>query len=385
MKFLGFVWSNLKRKKLRTSLTVLSILVAFLLFGFLCAIRAAFTSGVTLAGQDRLIVRHKVSIIQSLPHSYQQRIAAVPGVAAVAQQSWFGGIYQDPKNFFPTIPVDPEPYLDMYPEFLLPAEQKAAWLKARTGAIIGKVLADRFKWKIGDHIPITSPLWGEPEGQPNWDFEIVGIFTGAKKGTDTSGMYFRYDYFDEARTRGKGEVGWFTVQVKNPDDAGAIAAKIDDEFANSPYETKAEPEGAFAAGFAQQIGDIGTIMTAVLSAVFFTILLVAGNTMGQAVRERTEELGVLKAMGFTNELVLVLVMLESCFITALGGFLGLGIAWAIIAAGNPVPTLLPIFDLPVKDVLIGCAIVVALGLVAGIFPAVQAMRLHIAEALRRNA
>ena len=385
MKFLGLVWSNLKRKKLRTALTVLSILVAFLLFGILCAIQEAFTAGVTLAGRDRLIVRHKVSIIQSLPQSYEQRIANVPGVDAVAGQSWFGGIYQDPKNFLATIPVDPAKFLDMYPEFLLPAEQKQAWMQTRNGAIIGRVAADRFKWKIGDHVPFTSPIWGEPEGQSHWDFEIVGIYSGAKKGTDTSSLYFRHDYFDEGRPRGKGEIGWFGVRIKNPDQAAEIAKKIDEEFANSPYETKAEPEGAMAAGFAQQIGDIGTIMMAVLSAVFFTILLVAGNTMGQAVRERTEEIGVLKAMGFTNGLVLVLVLLESCMLAMVGGFLGLGLAWLLTLGGSPVPAMLPILYIPVRDLVLGAGIVIVLGAIAGVFPAVQAMRLRIAEALRRNA
>jgi putative ABC transport system permease protein len=385
VKFLGLVWGNLKRKKLRTALTLLSILVAFLLFGFLCAIKEAFLGGVTLAGADRLVVRHKVSIIQSLPQSYGQRIANMPGVAAVAPQSWFGGIYQEPKNFFASIPVEPESFLDMFPEFILPADQKAAWLKTRTGAIVGKATMDRFKWKIGDHVPITSPIWGEPEGQSHWDFEIVGSFTGAKKGTDTSGFYFRYDYFDEARPRGKGQIGWMTVRVKNPDDTAAIAQKIDEEFANSPYETKAEPEGAFMAGFAQQMGNIGTIMIAVLSAVFFTILLVVGNTMGQAVRERTEELGVLKAMGFTNELVLTLVLLESCVIAAVGGLAGLGIAWLITLGGSPAPGVFPVFYIPNHDLLMGLAIVVALGVAAGLLPAIQAMRLQIAEALRRNA
>ena len=385
MKFLGLVWSNLKRRKLRTALTLLSILVAFLLFGFLCAIKEAFTAGVTLAGQDRLVVRHKVSLIQSLPRSYVQRIAAIPGVTGVAQQSWFGGIYQDPKSFLATIPVEPEPFLDMFPEILLPAEQKAAWLTTRTGAIVGRVAADRFKWKVGDRVPLTSPIWGEPAGQTHWDLEIVGIFTGAKKGTDTSGLFFRYDYFDEARPRGKGEIGWMAVRVRSPDQAADVAKRIDAEFENSPYETKAEPEGAFAAGFAQQIGDIGTIMVSVLSAVFFTILLVAGNTMGQAVRERTEEIGVLKAMGFTNELVLVLVLLESGVIALVGGFAGLGIAWLVTLGGSPAPAVLPVFYLPGRDLLIGAAIVVSLGVVAGIFPAVQAMRLRIAEALRRNA
>lgn len=382
MKFLSLVWSTLKRKKLRTILTILSIAVALLLFGFLSAIKEAFTVGITLAGVDRLVVRHKVSIIQSLPESYEQRIKNMPGVNLVAGQSWFGGIYQDPKNFIATIAVEPESFLEMFPEFILPADQKQTWLKTRNGAIIGRVAADTYHWKIGDKVPFTSPIWGQPEGRSNWEFEIVGIFDGAKKGTDTTGLYFRHDYFEEGRTRGKGQIGWFGVRVADPKQADAIAKKIDEEFANSPFETKAEPEGAMVAGFAQQLGNIGKIMMGVLSAVFFTILLVAGNTMGQSVRERTEELGVLKAMGFSNELVMVLVLLESCLIALVGGAIGLGLALLMI---KPIPNLFPILYLPGRDVALGLVIVVALGIIAGVIPAVQAMRLRIAEALRRGA
>jgi putative ABC transport system permease protein len=388
MKHFALVWSNLKRKKLRTTLTLLSILVAFLLFGFLCAIKEAFGAGVTLADADRLVTRHKVSLMQSLPQSYESRIASIEGVSAVSHQTWFGGIYQDPKNWLATIPVDPDKFLQMYPEFVVTPEVREAWKRTRTGAIVGRSIMDRFGekfgWKVGDKIPLTSPIWGNPEGQNQWEFDIVGVYEGAKPNTDTTGFYFRYDYFDEARERGKGEVGWYLVRVDDKDRVTEISQEIDETFANSPYETKTEPEGAFAASFAQQVGDIGTILMAVLSAVFFTILLVAGNTMSQAVRERTEELGVLKAMGFTNELVLVLVLLESCLIAALGGFLGLGLAWGIIAAGNPVPDLLPIFYLPTRYLFIGAGLVLALGVITGAVPAIQAMRLRIAEALRRN-
>ncbi len=385
MKYVSLVWSNLKRKKLRTSLTMLSIFVAFLLFGLLCTIKESFTGGIALAGADRLIVRHKVSLIMTLPVNYKARMERIPGVDLAAHFTWFNGIYQnEPKNFFGSFPVDPEPFLSIYPEYILPDEQKQAWLKTRTGAIIGRALVDRFKWKIGDRIPLTSPIWPR-KGDGAWEFEIVGIYEGAKKGTDTSGFYFRYDYFDEGRAQGEGLVGWYGVRVKDPDRATEVAKAIDDEFANSPHETKAEPEGAFIQGFAQQMGDIGTILIAILSAVFFTILLVAGNTMAQAVRERTEELGVLKAMGFTNELVLTLVLLESCLIAAVGGLAGLGAAWLFTTGGSPVPSMLPVFYLPVQNVVAGVVLVFALGVVAGILPAIQAMRLRIAVALRKNA
>ena len=385
MKFFSLVWSNLKRKKLRTALTLLSIFVAFVLFGLLCTIKEAFTGGIALAGADRLVVRHKVSLIMTLPVTYKERMERIPGVASAVHFTWFNGIYQDePKNFFGSFPTLPEEFLAMYPEYLLSEDQKQAWMKTRTGAIVGRALVDRFKWKIGDRIPLTSPIWPR-KGDGAWEFEIVGIYDGAKKGTDTSGFYFRYDYFDEGRARGEGLVGWYGVRVNDPARAEEVAKAIDNEFANSPHETKAEPEGAFMQGFAQQMGDIGTILIAILSAVFFTILLVAGNTMAQSVRERTEELGVLKAMGFTNELVLALVLIESCLIAAVGGLAGLGLKKLVTSFGSPVPNMLPIFYLPSRYVVIGAVLVFGLGLVAGIVPAVQAMRLQIAVALRRNA
>ena len=385
MKFLSLIWSNLKRRKLRTMLTILSIFVAFVLYGLLCTLKEAFTGQIALAGVDRLIVRHKVSLIMLLPEAYKARMERMPGVASAVHLTWFNGIYQnEPKNFFGSFPTEPEKLLEIYPEIVLPEDQKQAWLRTRNGAIAGRALANRFKWKIGDRIPLVSPIWPR-KGDGAWEFEIMGIYDGAKKGTDTSGFYFRYDYFDEARKYGEGQVGWYGVKVNDPERAGEIATAIDNEFANSPYETKAEPEGAFMQGFAQQIGDIGKILLAILSAVFFTILLVAGNTMAQAVRERTEELGVLKAMGFTNELVLALVLVESCLVAAVGGFAGLGLAKLFTSFGSPVPAMLPVFYLPTRFLIIGVGLVLGLGIIAGILPALRAMRLQIAAALRRNA
>ena len=383
MKYLHLIGSNLRRKKVRTLLTLLSILVAFLLFGFLSAIKQALAGGVTLAGQNRLWVRHKVSIIQSLPEFYKARIERIPGVASATHQTWFGGLYQDPKNFFPQMPVVPEEFLDMYPEFLVSPGEKQAWLKTRTGAIVGRKTADRFHWKVGDKVPILSSIYAKTDGSRLWDFEIVGIYDGKEKNTDTTQLFFRYDYFDEARLWGKGQVGWYIVRVKDPAEAAEVAKRVDAEFENSAAETKAEPEGAFLQGWAKQIGDITLITATILSAVFFTILLVAGNTMAQSVRERTGELGVLKAMGFTNTQVLGLVLGESCVLAVLGGGLGLGLACLIISRGDPTGGMLPLFFFPTLDVLVGAALCLALGLVAGIFPALQAMRLRVAEALRR--
>ncbi len=383
MKFLHLIASNLRRKKLRTSLTLLSIVVAFILFGYLAAIRVGLNAGVEVAGVDRLFVRHRVSLAQLLPESYLARIKRLPGVASAVYETWFGGIYQDPKNFFAQIPVNPEPFLKMYPEYRLPEAQKEAWLRTRTGAIVGRATAERFGWKVGDRIPIQATIWTKNDGGRTWEFDLVGIYDGAAKGTDTTQLFFRYDYFEETRMFGKGTVGWYMVRVRDPAEAADVAKRIDEEFANSSAETKTETEKAFLQGWARQVGDIGLIIKAILSAVFFTILLVAGNTMAQSVRERTGELGVLKALGFTNGQMLSLVLAESCLLAVLGGALGLGLAWWFISTGDPTRGALPVFYFPARDRVTGLLLALTLGLVTGIMPAVQAMRLRIADALRR--
>ncbi len=384
MKFLHLIWSNLKRKKLRTSLTLLSIVVAFVLFGFLSAIQEALVGGVALAGADRLIVRQKVSIINLLPVSYEARMDRIPGVDFSTHQTWFGGIYQDPKNFFMQNPVEPEKFLKIHPEIILPPDAEKNWLATRTGAIVGRRTAERFGWKIGDQVPIRSTIWEQPGGNRTWTFDIVGIYDGRDKGTDTTPLFFRYDYFDEARQYAKGQVGWYTIRIKDPSQAAEVARRVDAEFENSPAETKTEPEGAFIQGWASQLGNIVFIVAAILSAVFFTILLVTGNTMAQAVRERTGELGVLKAIGFTNAQVVALVLAESCLLTIIGGIAGLGLARAMTPVmAEKLAGLLPLFYLPTRALFIGLGLSVALGLVTGIFPALQAMRLRVADALRR--
>ncbi len=383
MKYLYLLFSSLKRKKLRTSLTMLSIMVAFLLFGYLSAIRQAFDAGIDVAGADRLIVRHKVSLIQLLPQSYEAKIERIEGVDNAMHQTWFGGIYQEPKNFFAQTPVVPEELFDLYPELIISDEHKAAWLENRTGAVVGRGLIKRFGWKVGDRIPINATIWGKKDGGRTWEFDVVGVYDGAEKGTDTSQFFFRYDYFDETRAGGTGLVGWYVVRVSDPDKAAEVAAAIDAEFANSAQETKAEAEGAFIQGFANQIGNIGFIIMSIMSAVFFTILLVAGNTMAYTVRERTNELAVLKAIGFTDAGVLGLVLGESLVITLVGGVLGLGLAWLLVSMGDPTSGSFPVFYLPTLNIFIGFGLIVAMAFVAGILPALQAQRLQIADALRR--
>lgn len=383
MKFLPLIWRNLLRRKLRTLLTLLCILVAFVLFGYLSAIRVAFSAGVEVAGVDRLVVRNKVSLIQPLPESYEDRIERIPGVESAANATWFGGIYQDPKNFFAQLPVDPDEFLEMYPEYLLSDAERQAWRDTRTGAVVGRVTADRFGWKVGDRIPIQATIYPKKEGATTWEFDIVGIYEGREKGVDTSNFLFRHDYFREARQTGSGLVGWYWVRVEDPEEAAEVAKAIDAEFANSPYETTSEPEGAFVQGFANQIGNIAFMIQSILAAVFFTILLVAGNTMAQSVRERVAEIGVLKALGFTHRGVLALILSEAMLLAIAGGLLGLAAAYGLIGLGDPTNGTLPVFYFPARDILIGLVLILFVGLITGILPAIQAQRLQVADALRR--
>lgn len=383
MKFLPIIWANLKRRKLRTALTMSSIVVAFLLFGYLCAIQEALSAGVSVAGADRLIVRHKVSIIQLLPQSYHERIRRMDGVKEAAHATWFGGIYQEPRNFFAQIPVVPEEYFSVYDEFTLPEAQMKKWLETKNGAVAGRNTADRFGWKVGDRIPIQATIYPQEGDEQMWEFDLVGIYDSEKKGADTTQFFFRHDYFDEAQSSEEGMVGWYLIKVDDPNQAEAVAKAIDAEFANSPFETKAETEGAFVQGFAKQIGNVTAIMIAIMSAVFFTILLVAGNTIAQSVRERTEEIGVLKSLGFTNTQVMGLVLGESCFLSMLAGGTGLALAFALISRGDPTNGSLPIFYLPTPDIILGLVLMVVLGLLTGLTPAIRATRLKVADALRR--
>jgi putative ABC transport system permease protein len=384
MKYLPLLWRNLWRRKVRTIFTLACLVVAFLLFGFLMTIRAAFTVGVELAGIDRLVIIHKVSLIQPLPVSYEARLAAVPGVDIVTHNTWFGGIYQDPANFFAQMATEPEKYFRMYPEFRLPPDQMKAWMADRQGAVAGRALANRFGWKIGDRIPIQATIWQPKSGTGSaWQFNLVGIYDG-DKGVDTTNFFFRYDYLDENRSAGEGLVGWYIVKIADPSQSVEMAQRFDDMFANSAAETKTTTEKGFVDSFAKQIGDISSIMIAILSAVLFTILLVVANTMAQSVRERTSELAVLKTLGFSNGLILTLVLAESVCLAVIGGGAGLAIAWLIVQQGDPTHGLLPAFLLPDRDVVTGVWLMLLLGVLAGILPAAQAMRLRITDALRRN-
>lgn len=385
MKHFSLIWGNLWRRKLRTICTLLVVLFAFALFGLLGAVQKAFSMGVDITGADRLLVIHKISLIMPLPISYGQRIASVPGVDQTTHMNWFGGIYKEPRNFFPQMAVQTETFLDIYPEYKLPADQNKAWLADRTGAIVGQATADRFGWKIGDKIPILGTIYSKRDGSRTWEFNIAGIYTAGRQGVDTSQMFFHYEYLKEAAARGGDMVGWYTIRIKDPSRANAVASQIDSLFANSPYETKTATEKAFAQSFANQMGNIGAIVRAIASAVLLAMLLVVGNTMAQAVRERTNELAVLKTLGFTNGQVLGLVIAESCLLSLLGALLGLVLSWAVLAPGigQALRQFLPVFYVPAGAIALGLAVALLLGLLSSLMPGLQAMRLRIVDALRR--
>ena len=381
-RFLPLLLANLRRRTPRTVFTLLSIAVAFLLYGLLAAVKNGFEANGNLAGVDRLVSMAKVSIVQPLPISYLQRIAAVPGVKLVTHSTWFGGHYQNERGIIITYPVPPESYLEMYPEYLLPAAQKERWLHDRVGAIVGRALADSHGWKVGDRIPLRSDIYAHIDGSYIWDFVIDGIYDNKDPSGDVSSVFFHYDYVDEARNIGKGTVGWYIVRIADPTQTAPVAAAIDALFTNSSAETKTGSEKAFVQGFAKQTGDIGAIVTAIGIAVFFTMLLVSANTMAQSVRERTNEVAVLKTLGFTDPAVLALVIGESLLLTIVGGAVGIaGAIFVVGRLGRALSDYLSAFLLTPQALAVAVALMIGLGVVAGALPAVRAARLRIVDGL----
>jgi putative ABC transport system permease protein len=378
MKYKSLIIANLFRKKLRTTLTIGSFAVALFLFGLLVVVHGAFNQGVDVAGADRLDVINKTSIIQPLPYSYRDQILHIPGVKAITYDNWFGGVYQDEKNFFPQFAIDSENQRVVFPEFVIPDDQWKAFLEDREGAIAGSGIAKRFGWKVGDRIPIKGAIY-----PGDWEFNLRGIYNGSRDNDDLTQFWFHYKYLDERRQYGKGLVGWYTVKLDTPDDGTRVTKAIDTMFANSPYETKTETEKALATDFAKQFGNIGFLISAVGSVVFFTLLLVTGNTMAITVRERIGELAVLKAVGFNDRFVLFLVLGESLLIAAIGGAIGLALCKLMTLGGDPTHGFLPFFYLPGPMILLGFGVALTVGVLAGILPATSAMRLRVVDALRR--
>lgn len=385
MKYLHLIWAALFRRKARTILTLVSIIAAFLLFGMLDAVRTSFNqAGQSANGAQRLQTGSKLSFIQTLPQSLEAQIAQVPGVKMVTYANWFGGAYQDPHNQVFSFAVEPN-YIDLYPEIEVSPAERKAFDDTRTGVLVGEVLAKRFNWKVGDKIPLQSTIFPNRQGSKNWTFDIVGILHSKDK--KAGGFYdqmllLHWKYFDETTPFNRGTVGWYVTRVADVNQADSVAKAIDAISANSDHETRTQTEQAATASWMKQLADIGLIVGSIMGAVFFTLLLLSGNTMMQAVRERTSELAVLKTIGFSNHAVLGIVLAESVLLLLLGGVIGLALASLIIpgiSANSGGMLNLPVVG--ASSWILGVVLMIAIGLLVGALPAIRAMRLNIVDAL----
>lgn len=382
MKYLHLIWAALMRSRTRTLLTLLSVVTAFLLFGMLDAVRVAFNSSTNVAGYDRLVVASRLSITQMLPLSLRAQIEAVPGVEQVVHMAWFGGYYRDPKDFFPNMSTGPG-FFAMYPEYAIPPAHLKALESTRNGAIVGRSLAEKHGWKLGDTIPLQATIF-PTRGGNTWTLELVGIFESKdqKRRGEENQLFFRWDYFDEANDFVKGRVGWYMVKLSDPERGDEVARAIDALSENSDHETKTQTEQAFNQAFVKQFADIGMIVTSIMAAVFFTFVLLTGNTMAQAVRERIPELAVLKTIGFSHRSVLWLVLAEGIALVTLGGLIGLAIAQVLVkivaAASNG---MIQLDRIPTETWAVGGALMLGIGIAVGLLPALRAMRLNIVDAL----
>lgn len=379
MKYARLLLANLFRKKIRTTLTIGSFAIALLLFGILAAVRLAFNQGTEVAGVDRLVVVNKTSIIQPLPLAYRDRLLRIAGVKEVTFLNWFGGIYQDERNFFPQMAIDVPTYRKVVTDIGVTDSEWNAFAADRQGAIVGEDVAQRFHWKVGDHIPIKGVIF-----QGAWEFNLYGIAKGEQAAGSVLPFLFHEDYLEERRTFGKGTVGWYVVRIENPDNAARISKEIDTEFSNSPFETKSDSEKEFAASWAKQLGNIKLIIMSIGAVVFVTLLLVTGNTMATAIRERVRELAVLKAIGYSDRFVLWLVLAEGLAIAMFGGVLGLLAAAGIMPGlSRALAGMLPPLVLLKRDTAIGLGLALSAGVLSTILPATSAMRLRVVDALRR--
>jgi putative ABC transport system permease protein len=382
MKFSRLILANLLRKKARLILTIGSFAVALFLFALLAVVNDAFSRGANVVSADRLVTINRTSIINPIPLSYRDEILRIPGVKYITHDNWFGGVYQDPKNFFPQFVIDPENQRQVFPELIVPDDQWNTFVKDRQGAIVGAATMKRFGWKMGDRIPINTTLYGLQN--KTFEFNIDGVYHGEKREDDETQFWIQWEYFKESvPDRMKGQVGWYTIRITNPDDAPRIAKAIDNAYLNSPYETRTETESAFAQGWVKQFGNIKFLIVSIGTVVFFTLLLVTGNTMAISVRERTNELGVLKAIGFSDRAVLGFILGESIII-ALAGCVGLLLALgAIPALSRAMAGLLPPLFVTAKTLVYGVLAALTVGFASGILPAYGAMRMRVVNALRR--
>jgi len=385
MKDFYLIYKNLTRKKMRLFLTTFAIFIAFLIFGAVMSLRGALNSGVEMSADNRLVVVHKTSFTNPLPFAYVNKVKAIEGVQDVTHANWFGGYYQEPTNQVVTFAVDPESYMTVYPELVVEPDQLARWYRNQTGMLVGERMAKANNWKVGDKIPLSSNIFSQKTGGQTWEMEIDGIFKGNEEKVDTSYVLIHYKYFNETQSWGGDSIGWLILTTVDATLNEQVAKEIDAEFANSNNETDTSTEQAFKKAFIDQIGNIGLIIFGVVFMAFFTILIVVGNTMVLAIRERTNEIAVLKTLGFTSSRIFKMVLVESCLLAFLGGLLGIAVAYILIkGASDQMARFLPNLSLD-QDVLIQALLyMLVLGLITGIAPAIRALRLNIVSAFSRG-
>jgi putative ABC transport system permease protein len=379
MKYLILIWSGLGRKKTRTVLTMLSIVVAFLLFGLLQGINQGMNHVFASLNVDRLYIQSRISMSDGLPISYLERIKSVPGVRAVTHWSYFGGFYQDVQNSLPVFAIDAATQFAVYPKIKITADQIEAMQRTRTGAIIGDAIAAKYGWKIGDKIPLRTSIWTKKDGNDTYPVDVVGIMdVSAYNAGSFPAFYVNYDYLDEARAFGNGSVLYFIATINEPRRGAGIAAAIDALFANSGNETMTQTEQVFAQSQIKQVGDINLIANSIVGAAMFTLLFLTGSTMMQSVRERIPELAVLKTLGFSDTKVLTLILLEAvalCVVAALTGLglarLAFGFMGALFGALSP----------PMVVIEAGVGIAFLLAVVSGMPPAWASTRINVVDAL----
>ncbi|MBL4537079.1 MAG: ABC transporter permease [Oceanicaulis sp.] len=385
MNDLTLIRKSLFRKKTRAILLILSIMTAFLIFGALASIDRVLNSSEELSRADRLVTVNKINFTQTMPFAYWGRVEGVDGVQAVTHASWFGGYFQDVRNFVQSFVVDMDSYLVVYPELELPADQRAALAERRDCVAVGADLAEQYEWSVGDRFPLSSNIWRQQDGSSAWDVEVCAILTTEDEDLPTNYLLMQYDYYNEALAFNRDQIGWMIMLTGDPAINDEVSQRIDDMFANSPAETETTTEAAFSQAFVEQLGNIGLILSLVVSAAFATILMIVGTTMVMAINERTKEVGVMKTLGFSSSRIFTHVLSESVLLSLVGGLLGLGAAVLLLSgiaqvAGGQLPGLGVGRDTWIQ----AFGLMIAFGLVTGFVPALNAMRLKIVDALGKE-
>ena len=384
MTLVELVRKNLFRKRLRTILTIIAIFMAFAIYGVLATFQNAMSAGIDTAQADRLMVTNKINFTLPMPYAYVERVRNIKGIAQVTHSNWFGGYFRDATVFFPALAVDPQSYLDIFPEYLLPAAQRQAFINDKIALVAGRTLAQKFGWKVGDRIPLKSNIFQQKNGSDTWDFVIAGIADGANDRVDTNFVIFHYDYFKDTRSFGGDTIGWMILKTTSAKENAQVMKIIDAQFANSPFETETQTEQAMARAFLEQAGDLGFIITAVVGAAFATILLIVGNTMMLTVRERTNEIAVMKTIGFTTNKIFGLILGESMLLALIGGTLGVLAAWLFsFALRGPLSQFGPASFTP-GTAITAFVLMALLGFLTGIIPAYRAMKTDVVTALGRK-